>query len=280
MRALVTGSSGRIGAAVVRALPVTERVIGVDRVPGPHTTHEDDLGDSSRLRQRLSGVDVVFHLAALHAPHVAQRGAAEFKRVNVEATARLLDAARAARVPRFVFTSTTSVYGCTTRAADRAVWVTEELPPNPEDIYDETKLAAEEMCRQAAGRDFTAVVLRVSRCFPEPPHLLAFYRLYRGLDLRDAARAHVLAAGAPLEPCSVFNVSADTPFRPEDAEALWGDPWGIIDRGVPGLARTFEERGWPRPPRVDRVYVTAKANVALGYRSEHGVLAVLRGDTP
>jgi len=280
MRALVTGSSGRIGAAVVRALPGAERVIGVDRMPGPHTTHGDDLGDSSRLRPLLSGVDVVFHLAALHAPHVAQRGAAEFKRVNVEATARLLDAARAAGVPRVVFTSTTSVYGCTTRAADRAVWVTEDLPPNPEDIYDETKLAAEELCRQAAGRDLTVVVLRVSRCFPEPPPLLAFYRLYRGLDLRDVARAHVLAAGAPLDPYSVFNVSADTPFRPQDGTALWSDPWRVIDRAVPGLARTFEERGWARPPRIDRVYVTAKANAVLGYRSDHGVEAVLRGDTP
>src|SRR6266550_4586005 len=37
------------------------------------------------------------------------------------------------------------------------------------------------------------ICLRTARFFPEPPELVALYRLYRGVDVRDAAAAHVLA---------------------------------------------------------------------------------------
>ncbi len=278
MRVLITGSSGHIGAALAGALPNDVDRIGVDLVPGPHTTHQADVADACQLRSLVPGVDVVFHLAALHAPHVKVRSERAFRRANVDATAALLEAALAARVRRFVFASTTSVYGCTSRAASEAVWVTEDLAPNPEDIYDETKLQAEELCRQAAGRDLTVVVLRVSRCFPEAPHLVAFYRLYRGVGLQDATQAHVLAAKVDLGSYSLFNVSADTPFQETDCAALASDPWAVIDRRVGGLRALFEERGWPRPTRIDRVYVVEKAKSQLGYRPEHGVSAVL-GDS-
>jgi UDP-glucose 4-epimerase len=275
MKALITGSSGRLGAAVARALPADMSRIGLDLVAGAETTHQGDMADAGVLRRLMTGVDVVFHLAALHAPHVGRTPKEAFRRANVEGTAALLEAALAARVPRFVFASTTSVYGCTSRAAAEATWVTEDLSPNPEDIYDETKLQAEELCRHASGPAFRVVVLRVSRCFPEPPHLLALYRLYRGVDLRDAARAHVLAATAPLGPYSLFNVSADTPFERKDCRRLWTEPWNVIDERVDGLRREFDERGWPRSARIDRVYVIDKAKTELGYGPEHGVRAVL-----
>lgn len=277
MKVLITGSSGSIGEAVAQALPKDAQIIGLDHLPGARTTHQGDIGDSQLLKRLMSGADVVFHIAALHAPHVGQRSEADFRRVNVDATSALLGAALAAGVGRFVLTSTTSIYGCTTRAKSEAIWVTEALPPHPEDIYDETKLAAEDLCRQASSPGFMVVVLRVSRCFPEPPPLMAFYRLYRGVDLRDAARAHHLAAGATLKPYSVFNISADSPFLKSDCPLLWTDPWKVIDQRVPGLRRTFEELGWPRPSRVDRVYDIERAKKELGYRPENGVGDILSG---
>jgi len=62
-------------------------------------------------------------------PACRTRSEADFRRVNVDATAALLEAALAAKVRRFVLTSTTSVYGCTTRVKAEAIWVTEELRP-------------------------------------------------------------------------------------------------------------------------------------------------------
>jgi len=275
MRVLITGSSGSIGAAVAQALPRDAQKFGLDLVPGNDTTHQGDVGDSRLLKRLMPSVDVVFHIAALHAPHVGRRSEADFRRINIDATATLLEAALAARVRRFILTSTTSVYGCTTRPKSEAIWVTEELPPNPEDIYDVTKLGAEDLCRRASSPDFTVVVLRVSRCFPEPRYLTAFYRLYRGIDLRDTAKAHLLASSARLKPYSVFNISADSPFLKGDCQLLWTDPWKVIDQRVTGLRRAFEERRWPRPQRIDRVYVIEKAKRELGYRPLHGVGAAL-----
>lgn len=281
MKVLITGSSGSIGAAVAQALPTGTQKIGLDLVAGAYTTHQGDVGDSRLLRRLMPGVDVVFHIAALHAPHVGRRSEADFRRVNVDATAALLEAALAAKVRRFVLTSTTSVYGCTTRVKSEAIWVTEELPPYPEDVYDVTKLGAEDLCRRASRPDFTVVVLRVARSFPEPPYVMAFYRLYRGVDLRDTARAHLLAAGATLKPYSVFNISADSPFLKSDCQLLLTDPWKVIDQRATGLRRAFEERRWPLPQRIDRVYVIEKAKRELGYQPAYGATALLsRASSP
>ena len=277
MKVLITGSSGSIGAAVARALPADTQRTGLDLVAGAETTHRGDIGDSKLLTRLMPGVDVVFHIAALHAPHVGRRSEADFRRINIDTTSALLEAALAAKVRRFVFTSTTSVYGCTTRARSEAIWVTEELPPNPEDIYDVTKLGAEDLCRRASSPDLKVVVLRVARCFPEPPYLMAFYRLYRGVDLRDTARAHLLAAGATLKSYSVFNISAESPFLKSDCQLLWTNPWKVIDQRANWLRRAFEDRHWPRPQRIDRVYVIERAKKELGYRPEYGVGDILSG---
>ena len=59
----------------------------------------------------------------------------------------LLEAAAAAGVTSFVFTSTTSAFGSQLRpeAGQPAVWVTEDLPPVPKNIYGTTKLMAEHL---------------------------------------------------------------------------------------------------------------------------------------
>ena len=74
----------------------------------------------------------------------------------------------------------------------RAVWVDEQLEPQPRDIYDQTKLEAEQLVASAGG-SMTVTTLRMSRCFPEAAELMAWYRLYRGVDRRDVAEAHALA---------------------------------------------------------------------------------------
>jgi UDP-glucose 4-epimerase len=158
------------------------------------------------------------------------------------------------------------------------VWVTESLAPNPEDIYDHTKLAAEASCRVATSRALSTVVLRVSRCFPEAAHLLAFYRMFRGVARQDVAEAHALAVFAPLTGTFLLNVSAQSPFRQEDATELSQDPWSVIERRIPGLRAAFERRRWPLPSRIDRVYGIDSARRILGYAPRHGVLEFLRDE--
>ena len=274
MRVLITGTSGHIGEAVAERICRDADVVGLDILPGTFTTHVGDIRDARFVRRLLADVNGVVHVAALLTPHVDVRSDSDFHQINVEGTEVLLEGALAAGVSRFVFTSTTSVYGCTTRAQGSAVWVTEELSPNPEDVYDRTKLQAELLCEKASRHGMQCVVLRMSRCFPEPDHLMAFYRLYRGVDHRDVADGHYLALTTPLDGFHVFNLSAQSVFRKSDCDELWKDPWRVIARTFPSAAAIFEERRWPLPHRVDRVYVIDKARELLGYNPRfnfHGV---------
>jgi nucleoside-diphosphate-sugar epimerase len=275
---LVTGSSGYVGSAVAARLERAMRVIRLDRRPGPCTTTVADIQDTQVVQRLCRGADAVVHTAALHVPDLGKASPEEFRRVNVEATRGLLEAAIGAGVTRFVLLSTTSVYGCSSRPGPPATWADESLSPRPEDEYDGTKLEAETLVRDAADARLSTVILRLARCFPEPSHLMAFYRLYRGVDRRDVAEAHLRAVVAPVAGSTTVNIAGPSPFRPEDMTAVWDDPWTVIERRSPGVRAVFERRGWPLPSRIDRVYSIEKAKRLLGYRPRHGVAEFLRRD--
>ena len=265
-RVLVTGSSGRVGSAIARRLATAYEVAGVDVLPGAFTSIVGSIEDPDMLARALRGSDAVVHTAALHAPQVHLVPAARFVAVNVDATRSLLEMALTSGVRRFVYTSSTSVYGHSLVPQDEARWVTEELVPLPRDVYDETKLAAESLVREAAAEGTMAcTILRMSRSFPEPEYLVATYRLYRGVDLRDVAEAHALALATGPAGCETFNISARSPFRPADCRALLTEPWRVVTRYFPEAAEAYRRRGWPPPEEIDRVYVTTKAEAVLGY---------------
>jgi nucleoside-diphosphate-sugar epimerase len=280
VKVLVTGSSGHIGSAVAARIAKEACVVGLDLRPGPQTTRVGDVADAGLVADLVRQVDAIVHTAALHAPHLTTSSPAQFRRVNVDATRVLLHAAGEARVARFVLLSTTSVYGCSSRGGPPATWVDESLDPNPEDIYDRTKLAAEELCREAAGGAMSTVILRLARCFPEPDPLVAFYRLYRGVDRRDVADAHLQAVTVAVNGTTTVNISGATPFQPEDRATLWDDPWRVIERRAPGVQAAFERRGWRLPQRVDRVYSIDKARRVLGYQPRFGISELLRAAHP
>lgn len=280
MNVLVTGSSGRIGGAIAARLSLHHRVTGFDLRPGPLTAVTGDVRDTPLIARLLGGVDAVVHTAALHVPDLAARTAQEFRAVNVEATQRLLGACGEAGVGRFVYTSTTSLYGDAMLPQGAAVWVTESLAPRPRDIYDETKLAAEEACREAARAGLHCVALRMSRCFPEEPRLVAIYRLYRGVDAEDVAQAHELALAAPADGFAVFNVSAPTPFAESDCARLFADAAAVVQERLPWAAAEFARRGWQLPASIDRVYVVERAIAGLGYRPLHDFASLFRRPAP
>jgi nucleoside-diphosphate-sugar epimerase len=277
MKVLVTGSSGRIGSAVVRRLQAQHQVVGLDRVPGPCTQFVADVGDAPALEGAMHGVQAVVHTAALHAPHVGQVPDAEFERVNVMATRTLIALAVALGVPRLVYTSTTALYGVSVEGSQAAAWIDELSLPRPRTVYHRTKLAAEALLEDAALRGALSVsVLRMSRCFPEAAPRMAAYRLHRGIDARDVADAHALAL-LGLEPgLQRFVISAATPFDPDDAPALMRDAPRVIARRAPAVAEAFARRGWPLPARIDRVYCSERAMRSLGWRPKFGIEEVLK----
>lgn len=277
MRILVTGSSGQLGAEVARQFAPEHEVIGLDVRPGEWTTVVGDVADADLIASLMRGVDVVIHIASLHAPHVGQRSLQDFIDTNITGTLRLLEAASAAGVRGFVYTSTTSVYGYSlVPDGHEAVWVTEDLTARPRDIYDITKLAAEELCRLfARDHGLPAICLRVSRFFAQTPDLMAAYRLYRGADVRDIAAAHTLAAPNQDIAFDIFTISARSPFQHEDTAELLTDAPAVIRRYYPDAEEVFRAHGWALPASIDRVYVTAKAERLLGYAPQHNFAELL-----
>ncbi|HEX3052375.1 MAG TPA: NAD(P)-dependent oxidoreductase [Aggregatilineaceae bacterium] len=277
MRILVTGSSGQLGQKITQELQAAgHKVIGLDPIPGPYTTQQGSVTDRELVTALVAEVDAVIHTASLHAPHVAQITREQFIDVNIKGTLYLLEAAVRYQIQRFVYTSTTSLYGRAMIPQHKAVWVTEALQPIPRDIYDITKLAAEHLCEDFARQHQLPVIcLRTSRFWDEPPALRAIYRLYRGVDVRDVVAAHLLALNNTSIPFGVFNISARSPFVEADSEALLHDAPAVIRRCFPTAEDAFARQGWTLPPSIDRVYVIDKAEKELGYDPQYNFAEML-----
>jgi nucleoside-diphosphate-sugar epimerase len=276
MRVVVTGSAGRIGRAIVVRLAREHDVVGIDRLPASTAVRfVGDVCDRELLRRACEGADAIVHVAALHTAHVGIESEAEFERINVDGTAAVVAVAREHGVARVVLTSTTALYG-------GAGWVDEQTEPAPRTIYHRTKLAAEQLVREAASAELSVRVLRMSRCFPEPADVMAAYRVHRGVDARDVAAAHVLALTDGGEPYRVFVISGPTPFSPQDVDALARNAAPVLRERAPELAAAFAARGWRLPVAIDRVYSPARAVHELGWRPRFGFDEVLamydRGD--
>ncbi len=158
---LVTGSAGRVGRAVIAALRVKGRAVrGFDLKPSGMDGDEviGSFEDADLLAQAVEGVTGVLHLGAFMSWASVDRD--RMFAVNVEGTRKLLDAASAAGVRRFVFASSGEVYP---ENRPEFLPVTEEHPLRPNSLYGLTKLLGEELVRfhQRAGAMET-VILRFS----------------------------------------------------------------------------------------------------------------------
>jgi len=155
MKILVTGSAGHLGEALARTLlNLQHEVVGLDILESPFTTRVGSILHRSCVRRCMSGVQVVFHPATLHKPHLATHHRQDFVDTNISGTLNLLEEAVEAGVESFVYTSTTSVSGdaLLRPAGAPAAWITEDVTPLPKNIYGATKAAAEDIRLHIPGR--------------------------------------------------------------------------------------------------------------------------------
>jgi dTDP-glucose 4,6-dehydratase len=97
-----------------------------------------DIGDGDVLARAVHDVEVIFHLAALIGIPYSYEAPSSYVRTNIEGTAAILQAARAARVARVVHTSTSEVYGTAIR-----VPMAEDHPLQPQSPYAASKASAD-----------------------------------------------------------------------------------------------------------------------------------------
>ncbi len=177
MRVLITGSDGYIGAVLGAVL--LERgfdVVGIDcgfyrdgwlfndQRPRPMTITKD----IRRLTAKdVEGFDAVVHLAELSNDPLGEHDAAITFDINHRGSVNLAEACKAAGVPRFVYTSSCSVYGAAEDGADRD----ERSAPNPLTAYAKCKVLVERDVGALADRHFSPVFLRNATAFGASPRM-------------------------------------------------------------------------------------------------------------
>ncbi|HEY8257676.1 MAG TPA: NAD-dependent epimerase/dehydratase family protein [Gemmatimonadales bacterium] len=192
---LVTGAAGFTGLALVRSLRARgHRVRALVRSPdqaqdlmdsGAEIVH-GDIRDRKTLQRALGGIRTVFHLAAIF--RRAGVPDSDYREVHVDATRRLIEESAEAGVRRVVHCSTVGVHG----DVDQDNPAAEDAPLHPGDIYQQTKLAGEEVAKETAAR--TGVPLTVVR--PGPIYGPGDRRLLKLIG--GVARQHFMLLGDGL----------------------------------------------------------------------------------
>ena len=240
-KVLVTGGCGFIGSHIVDALIKSGLKVGVidDLSTGfannlAHqssssslTIHNGDIRDGDFVRHVMEGYTAVIHQAAMVSVTRSIEDPLLTNSVNVDGTLNLLCAARDAKVRRFVYASSSSVYGET--AVQPKV---ESMPTMPISPYAVSKLAGENYCRvfarvygmqtvslryfnvygprQTYGPYSGVIPAFVNRVLnDEPPVIFGDGQQTRDFTyVEDVAAANILALERDVDPGDVFNISA------------------------------------------------------------------------
>jgi dihydroflavonol-4-reductase len=237
MKVLITGATGFIGTNLSLHYAKTgHQVVGVSK-EATHAERENaadlkqagvellkgSIKDETLLRQAIKGVDLVFHIAA--AMREANIPDQVFWDVNVNATRRLLEISKEQGVSRFIYCSSIGAMGWSMQKP-----ASEDSPCNPEDIYQVTKKAAEELCLEFhQTHNYPVVIIRPADVYgPRDRRLL---KLFKGIKkgrfvmvgsgknehhmvhVKDLVSAFSLAARVEEAVGQIFIIAEDCPVQ-------------------------------------------------------------------
>jgi nucleoside-diphosphate-sugar epimerase len=241
---LVTGGAGFIGSHIVETLVKQKRPVRVidnlcsgtrDNLKAVINKVEfikGDIRDVKTVQRAMRGVKYVLHQAALTSVPKSINNPREFNEVNVQGTLNLLVAAQQAGVKRFVFASSSSVYGDVKQLPQRETFI-----PDPISPYALTKFIGEKYCglfyrtfglptialryynvfgaRQKLDSQYAVVIPKFISCLTqnEPPPIYGDGKQTRDFTYIDnTVEANLRALDAPQQAIGLsFNVAGGQP---------------------------------------------------------------------
>ncbi len=301
MKVFVTGHQGYIGTHLVDLLKREgHKVVGCDLnlFEGcnwePMVKPDRELVKDVRKIEAndLDGCDCVMHLAAISNDPMGAMNAQTTFEVNRDASIRLAQVAKQARVPRYLFAGSCSVYG-----QGEKLDLDENDPLNPLTAYAQSKIETEAAVSKLADDSFTPVFLRNATAYGHSPMLridlvvnnllgsaLAYGEIRIQSDgspwrplihCRDIARAFLALAAAPK--AAVHNKAINIGANSENYQVR--DVGNQVQRLIPSAKITYtgEVGADPRNYRVnfDLLYqllpdFKLKYNLASGMEELHG----------
>jgi len=238
-RYLVTGGAGFIGSHIVEELVKRKQYVRVldnfssgkiSNLGGLKTKIDlikGDICSPDICLKATRGVDFVLHQAALRSVPKSMKNPLEYNRVNINGTLNMLEAARNNKIRRFVFASSSSVYGEVKNFPEK-----ESFTPGPISPYALSKLTGEYYCRifslhfglptvalryfnvfgprQALDDEYAVVIPKFITCLinNQRPPIFGNGRQSRDFTfVKNVVEANLLAAKAKNLSYGVFNVA-------------------------------------------------------------------------
>ncbi|MCU4752146.1 NAD-dependent epimerase/dehydratase family protein [Halobacteria archaeon AArc-curdl1] len=166
MEYFVTGSTGLIGSHVIKELlaaghdvvALTRTLSNASHLPEAVTVVEGDITEKESMRDAMTGVDGVFHIAAWFYVGPGPHNVEKAERINVEGTRTVLELMEELEIPKGVYTSTLGVYPFRRRDyIDKTV-----APERPESaVYYRTKWEAHyEVAKPMIGDGLPLVIVQ------------------------------------------------------------------------------------------------------------------------
>jgi UDP-glucose 4-epimerase len=316
----VTGPTGEIGKPFIRALERQKdvtRILGMARRPFDPKAHkwskteyrQGDVLDRAAVDALCAEADVVVHLA-----FIIVAGSDQSRKINLEGSRNVFEAAVTAKAQRLVYASSVAAYGF---HEDNPLPLTEDIPARGTEThpYSADKAAVEDLLSEVVEDSETdAYVFRpcivagpeapllinsipyvqlsgklpsaVRSLFDQVPILKPVlpdpgvpFQLVHHDDVALALRAAVLGRGAP----GVYNLAGPGEITMRDlADALGYYTVPVPELAVDATAEVIarlpflpDEASWIEAARIPVVMDTAKARSQLGWRPRHDSLATL-----
>lgn len=276
-KVLVTGGAGFIGSHLTQYLLDLGHEVVVLDIPHPGERVVEGAQyywwGIDGVNKRVSGVDVIYHLAAIPGVGISWKDPFRTHDTNATGTLRVLLVAKEMGVRRVVFASSSSVYGDTVQLPKR-----ENMATNPLSPYAVSKLAGENYCNAFGGDGLETISLRyfnvygAGQSFDSAAVIPSFIRALQNGEtpviygdgtqtrdftyVKDVVDATILAGQSQMQ--GVYNIGAGSRYTIK----------ALVDviAGILGVKGSFEYQDWRRGDVKHSYADISKAKADLGYR--------------